>query len=119
MDTTNDRQRFTELYRERNTDVESYVRRRVDPSQVNDVVSEVFVVVWRRMEDAPGDRPLPWLYGVARRTLANAYRSERRRSALPQFMRGPPGVGEPFTEIPPSVAFRALNKRLRALWSLT
>jgi RNA polymerase sigma-70 factor (ECF subfamily) len=33
-------------------------------------VGDVFLVVWRRLEEVPED-PLPWLLGVARRALAN------------------------------------------------
>ncbi|MFE3253676.1 RNA polymerase sigma factor [Streptomyces sp. NPDC059209] len=90
MDTTSDGQRFTALYQRHYTDVEGYVRRRVHPSQVNDVVSEVFVVAWRRLDDLPGDGVLPWLYGVARRTLANTYRSEQRRGHLLEALAAQP-----------------------------
>lgn len=92
MDTTNDEQRFTVLYQRHYTDVESYVRRRVNPSLVNDVVSDVFVVAWRRLEEVPTDGVLPWLYGVARRTLANTYRSEQRRGRVLDALAAQPDV---------------------------
>ncbi|MEV8391779.1 MULTISPECIES: RNA polymerase sigma factor [unclassified Streptomyces] len=92
MDTTNDGQRFTALYQRHYTDVEGYVRRRVHPSQVNDVVAEIFVVAWRRLDDLPGDGTLPWLYGVARRTLANTYRSDQRRGRLLEALAAQPDV---------------------------
>lgn len=47
----------------------------------DDVVSDVFLVVWRRLDDVP-DRPVPWLLSIARRALANRRRSERRAAAL-------------------------------------
>src|SRR5579864_4460127 len=37
-------------------------------------------VAWRRFEDIPEDAPLAWLYGVARKQLANARRRNDRRS---------------------------------------
>jgi RNA polymerase sigma-70 factor (ECF subfamily) len=47
----------------------------------DDAVSEVFVIVWRRLEDVPADA-LPWLLACARRVLANQRRAARRRHAL-------------------------------------
>ncbi|MFI8164530.1 RNA polymerase sigma factor [Streptomyces microflavus] len=92
MDTTNDGERFTVLYQRHYTDVESYVRRRVHPSLVNDVVSDVFVVAWRRLGDVPTGEVLPWLYGVARRTLANTYRSEQSRGRVLDALAAQPVV---------------------------
>jgi len=57
------------------------VLRRVNPSTADDVVAEVFVVCWRRLDEVPVD-PLPWLLGVARRVLSTQRRGERRRGAL-------------------------------------
>jgi RNA polymerase sigma-70 factor (ECF subfamily) len=37
-------------------------------------LAETFLVAWRRLDDVPDD-PLPWLYRVARRVLANQRRS--------------------------------------------
>ena len=48
-----------------------------------DVVSETFVVAWRRLGQVP-DPALPWLIGTARRIIANTRRSQRRRIALGQ-----------------------------------
>ena len=59
----------------------TYVRRRSDAQSADDVVADVFVVAWRRLDDVPED-PLPWLLGVARRTLANSRRSTARDLAL-------------------------------------
>jgi RNA polymerase sigma-70 factor (ECF subfamily) len=75
------RQQFTALYERHYGDVLRYALRRVDSESARDVAAETFTVAWRRFEQIPHD-PLPWLYGVARRTLANELRSERRRSQL-------------------------------------
>lgn len=114
MDTTNDGQRFTALYQRHYTDVESYVRRRVQPSQVHDVVSEIFVVAWRRLDDAPGDRALPWLYGVARRTLANAYRSDQRQGRLLEALAAQPvaATGDHANEVASRLVVMAAFSRL-------
>ncbi|WP_433796940.1 RNA polymerase sigma factor [Actinoplanes sp. CA-252034] len=74
-------QRFTVLYEQHYDAVERYVRRRIDDAAVRDVVAEVFLVAWRRLPEVPADA-LPWLYGTARRVLANEVRGAGRRAAL-------------------------------------
>lgn len=59
----------------------AYARRRADPDTAAEVVAGTFLVAWRRRRDVP-DQPLPWLYGVARRVLADQRRSRRRRARL-------------------------------------
>jgi RNA polymerase sigma-70 factor (ECF subfamily) len=68
--------RFEAIYEEHRAAVRAYVRRRAPESLVEDVVSETFLVCLRKIERVPTE-PLPWLYAVARKTLAN----ERRRRA--------------------------------------
>jgi RNA polymerase sigma-70 factor (ECF subfamily) len=67
-------QRFEQIYADHADAVRAYVRRRAPHAIVEDVVADTFVVCLRRIDDVPRE-PLPWLYGVARKTLAN----ERRR----------------------------------------
>ena len=43
-------------------------------------------MVWRRLDEVPSSA-LPWLYGVARRVLANEFRGARRRDALLDVVR--------------------------------
>jgi RNA polymerase sigma factor (sigma-70 family) len=76
------RENFDELYARAYLPVLRYARRRVDPDAVADVVSEVFVVVWRRLAEVPSGDPLPWLYGVARRVVANQRRGADRSVRL-------------------------------------
>ena len=78
-----DRQaRFEQLYRAHAGAVRAYaVRRARSDAIADDVVSDVFLVVWRRLDDVP-DRPVPWLLLIARRALANRRRSGRRAAAL-------------------------------------
>jgi RNA polymerase sigma-70 factor (ECF subfamily) len=73
--------RFEALYTEHYARVLGYVRRRAPAAASSDIVADVFLVAWRRLERVP-DEPLPWLLGVARRTLANERRGGRRRAAL-------------------------------------
>jgi RNA polymerase sigma-70 factor (ECF subfamily) len=75
-------------------EVRGYVARRAPRAEIEDVLSEVYLVAWRRFESVTGD-PLPWLYGIARRVLANQMRSDRRRGALLDRLRHGGGVGDP------------------------
>lgn len=76
--------RFTDLFAETYAAVLRFVERRVHPSQAEDVAAEVFLVLWRRLDDVPADREdaRAWLFGVARRTVMARMRGERRRQAL-------------------------------------
>ncbi|MGH2832025.1 MAG: RNA polymerase sigma factor [Solirubrobacteraceae bacterium] len=74
-------ERFEALFKRCHPQVHAYVLRRAPPAFVEDVVSETFLVAWRALDSVPGE-PLPWLYGVARRTLANHNRGHRRSIAL-------------------------------------
>src|SRR4029450_2647016 len=68
------------MFRECYPVVRAYARRRAAPDAAQDVVADTFLVAWRRLEDVPEDA-LPWLYGVARRVLANQRRSAARGAA--------------------------------------
>ena len=68
-------QDFERIYAEHADAVRAYVRRRAPKDLVDDVVSETFLVCLRRLDIVPAE-PLPWLYAVARKTLAN----ERRKA---------------------------------------
>ncbi|MER7004878.1 sigma-70 family RNA polymerase sigma factor [Dactylosporangium sp. NPDC000555] len=68
---------FADLYAAHHSQVVRYALRRLgDPDASLDLAQEVFIVAWRRRLDVP-DRHLPWLYGVARRLLANHWRARR------------------------------------------
>lgn len=72
---------FVALYRRHYWDVLLYARRRVDEETARDVAAETFLVALRRPGTIP-DRPLPWLYSVARHVLANEIRARSRRERL-------------------------------------
>ena len=87
-------QRFEEIYDAYRGPVESYVRRRADTDLVEDVVADVFVVCLRRIDDVPST-PLPWLYAVARKTLANERRRRLRTApAEVAVVRDPEPIGD-------------------------
>ena len=59
--------------------VQRYLARRADPGTADDVLGDVLLVLWRRIDDVPDDARLAWSYGVARRCLANQVRGARRQ----------------------------------------
>ena len=80
----NRRERFEAAYRELYEPICGYTLRRVrEPEDAAEVVAETFATLWRRFDRCPhGDELRPWLFGVARRVMANQRRGERRRTAL-------------------------------------
>ncbi len=62
--------------------VQRYLRRRTDPATADDVLGDVLLVLWRRLDDVPDDAQLPYAYGVARGCLANSRRSVRRQERV-------------------------------------
>ncbi|MFI6515718.1 RNA polymerase sigma factor [Spirillospora sp. NPDC050679] len=76
--------RFEQVYAAHRTKILGYaMRRTADPQDAADVLAETFLIAWRKLDDVPrGEAARLWLYGVARRVLANHHRGERRRSAL-------------------------------------
>ncbi len=98
--------RIAQLYRRYAPQIAAYALRRAAPDESADVVSETFLVAWRRSDDIPPEpHTLPWLYGVARRVLANQRRSSRRRGRLRERL------AEQFTELhTPPVAIEDLDR---------
>jgi RNA polymerase sigma factor (sigma-70 family) len=83
------RHRFEQIYAANHAAITGYVLRRTDnPDDAADVIAETFLTCWRRLGEVPegGDTRL-WLYGVARRVLANHHRAGRRRTALADRLR--------------------------------
>lgn len=57
-------------------------RRTADADRAADLTSVTFLEVWRRREVAlPGDKVLPWVFGVAKNVLRNERRNRRRYKA--------------------------------------
>lgn len=77
-------ERFREVYDVVYVDLLRFVRRRVHPTHAEDVVGDVMLVAWRRLDDVPADASdaRAWLFGVARKTLQNARRREDRHDAI-------------------------------------
>jgi RNA polymerase sigma-70 factor (ECF subfamily) len=76
-------QAFRALYEANRPDVLRFVQRRTSVDRADDVVAEVFLVVWRRLDSAPtGHDVRPWIFGIARNLMLNERRGQERRRAL-------------------------------------
>ncbi|HEY3737190.1 MAG TPA: sigma-70 family RNA polymerase sigma factor [Jatrophihabitans sp.] len=76
-----DRERFEELFTTCYGAVVRYALRRVDPDTAREIVSETFLIAWRRLPEMP-ENVLPWLYATARRVIANELRRQHRSRAF-------------------------------------
>jgi RNA polymerase sigma factor (sigma-70 family) len=86
--------RFRAVYDANYHRVLGYALRRASEEDAADVVAETFLVAWRRLDDVPdGEAARLWLYGTARRVLANQQRGRRRRDRLSERLRTEPALG--------------------------
>ncbi len=76
-------------------DLLAYLQRRVGFDDAPDLLGETMVVAWRRADELPVDpeRARMWLFGIARGTLLNHSRGERRRWALADRVRTQTSAG--------------------------
>ena len=87
---TDHEDRVEQAYAANAPDLLSYFGRRVRiPADAADLLSETFVVAWRRADRLPveSEQARMWLFGIARRVLANAARGDIRRSGLADRLR--------------------------------
>lgn len=66
------------------TELHRYASTHVNESLVEDVVSDVFLVLWRRWEAIPGDHDgrRAWVYEAMKRTILDVRARDRRRGRL-------------------------------------
>lgn len=76
-----ERAAFDALYEDTHRKVLAYcVRRTSRWPDALDAAADTYVVAWRRFDDLPpGEGRLPWLFGIARRVIANQRRTESRQ----------------------------------------
>lgn len=84
MNRSEDENRFRDLFGRHHQAVMAYFMRRIpDEADALDATEDVFLVGWRKLDEVPeGDAALLWLYGVARRVLANHRRGRARFARL-------------------------------------
>jgi DNA-directed RNA polymerase specialized sigma24 family protein len=91
------RDRLETIYNAHYPAIHQYAARRTDsPEDTADVISETFLTAWRRITDVPeGETARLWLYGVARRVLANQRRGQSRRAGLAERLKGELSAARP------------------------
>ena len=81
-ETTSDSERreaFRAIYEAHHAALCAYFARRAAPDEVEDLAAETFAVAWRKLPRRI-EHPLPWLYAVAGRVLANHRRKVSRQA---------------------------------------
>jgi len=108
--------RFARLFAEHHEAVLRYARRRTDAETALEVVGDTFLVAWRRLDDVPVPA-LPWLYAVARRSLANSRRRADRRGRADARLAlvPPPPAGDPAERVAVADEVAGLLARIPAL----
>ena len=120
--TPRDRDRYRRLYASSVDDIVRFVSRRVAPSQVEDVVADAFLTVWRRVRDLPSEHSeaRAWVFGIARHCAANATRgsglpeAHAVRIAHQPHLRGGSPAEAPFDSVETRLDLAAAWRRLDA-----
>ena len=85
--------RLEDLVDQTGGEIYAYLARRVStPDDAEEVLNDVFLVAWRRIDRMPpaAAEARLWLYGVAANVLRNQQRAARRRSALVRLLMNDP-----------------------------
>ncbi|PVW03037.1 RNA polymerase subunit sigma-24 [Microbacterium sp. Gd 4-13] len=85
-----DERRITDALATNSTDLLAYFERRAGTSaDAADLLAETMMTAWRRVSDLPStpERARMWLFVIARHTLLNSERAERRRWRLANRLR--------------------------------
>ncbi|MFC6576358.1 RNA polymerase sigma factor [Planomonospora parontospora] len=83
----NPHERFTALYTTYQARVYGYAASRAGRQLAEEVVSETFLMAWRRLDDIPDHAQLPWLLRFARNILRDGFRQTARRESLEAELR--------------------------------
>jgi RNA polymerase sigma-70 factor, ECF subfamily len=76
------RRHLADLFNQYSGALTRFAVRRVGEAAAPDVVSETFLVAWRRRREIPADRAGAWLFTVADYVISHEIRGSRRRTAL-------------------------------------
>ncbi len=86
-----DSERFRAAFASHYKPVRAFVlRRTLNEQDADDQTAATFATAWRRVDGMPTNREEQriWLFAIARKTLSNHYRSERRRRSLQERLSG-------------------------------
>lgn len=116
---------FSEIFERHVRPVGGYIRRRVGTDAVDDVLSETFLVAFRKRAsfDQRWESARPWLLGIATRTVKNHRASEARQWRSFQASAGADAVAEEAphvasdSRLDANAALRDLAPRIAALAS--
>jgi RNA polymerase sigma-70 factor (ECF subfamily) len=86
------RAEFEQLVAQAYEPLQRFLRRRTDPATAEDVLGDVLLVLWRRVDEIPAEAPIAWSYGVARGCLANHVRGSARHVRLVERLALEPGA---------------------------
>jgi RNA polymerase sigma-70 factor, ECF subfamily len=78
--------RFTALYEETRPRVYAFAVSHAGRQLADEIVSEVYLVAWRRLADVPQPE-LPWLLAVARNVSARQFRAAVRQQSIAAELR--------------------------------
>lgn len=78
--------RFTALYEETRSRVYAFAVSHAGRQLADEIVSEVYLVAWRRLADVPQPE-LPWLLAVARNVSAKQFRAAVRQQSIAAELR--------------------------------
>jgi len=109
---------FREVYKHYFSFVWSCTRRMgVDPSDVDDVVQEIFIVIHGKVATLEQPESLrSWIYGIVRRTASTYHRAKRAKLASVAAFSSEPEMQYPHPLSPLELAEQ--SDQVRLLWSL-
>lgn len=88
--------RFDALFSDFQRSILAYtLRRSASRADAEEAAAETFTIAWRKLASVPAETPLPWLYAVARRVLANQRRAHGRRERLAALLTAREDVATP------------------------
>ena len=112
------RARFERLFADVYGPLQRYLRRRTDAASAEDVLADVLLVLWRRLDEVPAGAELAWAYGVARRCLANSLRSTARQDRLVRRLAEVPAQVAPDEDLAEELsALPETDREVLRLWA--
>lgn len=116
---------FNAVFRAHLPEVNRFLGRRVDHSEVEDLASDLFEIAWAKRAAIPAGLELPWLYKTATYLVANYQRKKNNRTRLFNLFERPTAAPSAeaiaLADVGLSAAWTALkpaDRQLIALWAL-